>query len=203
MCLPSAPAVDNSAAEAARAAQVKREADIRSGREAIDKAFVGFDDSYYQGIERAAQAFYNPDLEDQYTRARKAAVMSLGRTSNLQSSAGAQSLADLFEQYQRAKVTVADRARGYAQGARGDIERTRSDLNSQLVASADPAQAGSAALNQAALFGAPPSFDPLGDVFQKFTAGLVNQRVADDRAVSPSGARLFGLSTRGTGRTIS
>lgn len=202
MCIPSTPSFDNSAAEEERRRAEEREARIRTGSTEIDKAFVGFNDPYYQGIEKAALDFYTPDLDDQYARTRKQAVLSLGRTGNLQSSAAASTLGDILGDYNRAKVMVADRARGFAQQRRGDVESARTDLMSQLRASADPAFAATSAVNRAAALLPPPSFDPLGDVFLKATAGLANIRGAEERGTAPTGARLFGLGGRGTGRTI-
>lgn len=160
----SKPPQDNSA-ELARQKEQQRLAKIAEGRTAIDKQFLPFDDQYFSNIADQYNSFYSPQLEDQYADARRKSVLGLARTGNLNSSAGARSLGDLEETFQKNRTLIGDRALGASSQARSDVENARSSLYAQNRSAASPADAATSALARAGALSTAPQYNPLGNVF--------------------------------------
>lgn len=158
---------DNSA-EIARQQEAERQARISQGETRIADAFKPFDDNYYSGVSKDYLGYYEPQLQDQYTDARKHLTYDLGRTGVLNTSAGAERLADLFKEYGKNRTQIADRAAGAANEARSKVEASRSDLLSQNRGSADPSSISALAASQAGILSAPGTYNPLGDIFANF-----------------------------------
>lgn len=163
MCYPSQH--DNSAAEQARRAEQQRQAAINAGTAKVNDVFSKFDDDYYAGIERASNDYYLPQVEDQYEDARKKLVLQLGRTGRIDGSSGARELGELDERYQTQRADIANRGVTAANEYRGKVEQNRSDVLSQLYASADPSAAATTAAARAESLTAPPAFSALGNLF--------------------------------------
>jgi len=162
-------------AEIARAAEVKREGQIKQGRQAIDTQFAGFTPDYYAKIADNYAGFYQPQLSDQFNKARQALTYNLARSGNLNASSGAKSLGDLRTSYERNKALIGDRAATAAQQAQADVESNKGELYSQLSASADPSAAATTSAARYASLTAPPSYSPLGDIFASFLNNTGNQ----------------------------
>jgi hypothetical protein len=153
--------------------EAARQQKIKQGTAAIDKAFAGFDDPFFQGRARAYTEFGMPQVEDQFTKASDQLKYALARQyGTTQTSEAARRQAELTKEYIAAKADVANKAQTYANQARSDVERERSSLMSDLSASADPAAAARNALTQQELLAKPTAMEPLGDFFQNITAGL-------------------------------
>lgn len=187
-------------AEEAEAARVSR---IQSGTSQINDIFSKFDDTFFSGIEDASRNFHIPQLDDQFRDANRAAVLALSGNNNLASSSGANRLAQLAKQRKDALARINDLAINAGNSARSDLENSRSSLLSTLSATADPASAAAQAQSRAAILSAPQSFSPLGDVFQKFTAGLANIKQAENAGLRKAGASLFSLDSGGSSREVS
>lgn len=199
MCLPT---LKDNSTELARQREAQRQQAIQQGMSSIDTAFQPFNDDYYSGIQQNALDFYLPQLQDQYRDAHKQSVLSLARSGNLSGSSGADTLARLKKEQEMARARIADRALQYSTTARGDVENARAQLVSQLNASADPSAAASAAVARAGVLSAPPTFDPLGDAFGKFTANLANAAGAERAGYRGLETGLFKLPTGGSARVV-
>lgn len=191
MCL--SPKVPDAAAEA-RAAEAARQARITQGMSDIDQNFSQFDDTFYDTRKSAYTDYYNPQVDNQYEDARRKLVLALGRSGALQGSAGRNKLADLTEDYQMQRTAISDAANSYASSVRGDVERNRSELVSQLNASADPAAAASSAAARAAQLNTAAAFSPLADLFGQYA-----QMGATGLMAEGAGRRGFGLNLYGSG----
>lgn len=170
MGAPSIPK-DNSA-QIARRREDERKANVASGRSAIDQQFLPFNDSYFGNIETSYNDFYQPQLEDQYNDTRRKAILNLADSGQLNASSGARSLGDLAENYQKNRVLIGDRGISAGNKARADVERNKSDLYAQNRSAADPSAASSSALARAGTLQAPPTYDPLGNVFADFISNI-------------------------------
>lgn len=184
-------------AEEARKAEQKRQGSIRQGMGGIDAAFGQFDDNFFNQRRDAYMNYALPQLNDQYASARKNLIYALSRNGNLQSTAGAERMGALKKQYDAQSLAVKSQADQIANQTRSDVENSRSDIVSQLEASADPGAASTAALNRARLLTAAPAFSPLGALFQNVTAGLAASAPAGGYA--PVVKSLFTGGSSGTG----
>lgn len=163
------PPPDNSA-EIARRDEEARQARITAGRTSIDQSLAGFNDDYYNRYRDTYVANYQPQLEEQYRRAYERATLGLAGSGNLNSSQGANVLADLTREYKRQGGVISNNAVDAANALRGKVETTRGNLYDQNRAAADPSSAAALAQAQAETLQAPQSFSPLADVF----ANLLN-----------------------------
>ena len=176
MCFPSKPSDGG-----ARAAEEQRQSSIRSGTATINQNFSQFDDPYFAGQSQKYTDYYKPQLTEQYDKARRDLILSLTRTGGINSSAGAQRLADLDLENNRQIGAMTDSAAQFGTQARTDVERNRSELIGQLNASADPASAAASSLSRAQILSAQPAFSPLGDLFTKFAQQAGTAAVAEQR----------------------
>lgn len=161
-----AAAVAQSQADQQRAAEQARQDAITTGTKGVNDAFSQFDDPYYSGITDSYDKYYNPQLDKQYADAKRQLILNLGATNN--SSEGQRQLSNLNSSYQTDRQSVADQGVTAAQTARQNVESARENVLGQLNTSADPSAAAAAASAQAATLSAPPSYSPLGNLFQNY-----------------------------------
>lgn len=194
---------DGGAAAAARAREEARQAAIRDGMSRIDSAFTQFNDDFYNARNKAYVDYAMPQLDDQWTKAQQELTYALSRNGLLNSSAGAEKMADARRDYDRQKQGIGATGINYANQARGDVERNRSDLVAQLNATADPTSAAQAAANRASSLSATPGFQPLGLLFQNVAANIGSQ-IETKRANDVANAvALYATGNRGSGRIVS
>mgnify|MGYP001004377967 FL=1 len=92
---------DNSRQQAAQAqaeqaaAEAARQSRIREGQANIDTAFGQFDDNYFGNFQKSFTDFYNPQIADQYARAKDKLIAALAGRGTLESTVGAAKFGDL------------------------------------------------------------------------------------------------------------
>lgn len=173
MCIPSKPPKDNSA-QIAREQEEARQARIAQGQTSIDDAFKGFNDDFYNKYQTDYMGYYTPQLEDQYSDARKRLTLQLARTGNLTSSAGANQMADLQDFYNNRQTGITGQALDAVNTLRGNIDSRKSQLYADNRAAADPGNASAAALSAAAALQPTPLSSPLANTFSDFFSNLGN-----------------------------
>jgi hypothetical protein len=168
-------------ADAQRAEEAARQARIRQGTEAIDKTFGQFGDSFYDQRRDAALNYFNPQFDQQYGDAKKALAYSLDSKGTTNSSIRAEKEAELQRAYDQNRRDVADKALSYSSQARGDLVRT-------LNASGDADAAANNAVSRAQMLSQPDSYNPLGQLFSTFVAGLGQQAQLERASALSNGA---------------
>lgn len=159
---------DNSA-DIARREEEERKQRIAEGRTRIDKIFSQFGPDYYSGAEQSYLDYYKPQLDDQYDNAKKKTIAGLYKSGNIQGSAGAETLADLFKDYNRHARAIADQAIGQREKLRADVARSRSDLIAQLEGGAGIESVAQSANARAAALTQPQPYSPIADLFAQWT----------------------------------
>src|SRR5215467_7098248 len=130
--------------DTAAADEAKREANIKTGMESIDRTFSGFTPEFYQQRAADYSGYAMPEVEQQFQDARKNLIYALARQyGTTQTSEAATRQARLAQAYAKAKADVVSKGQDYATQAQGDVEKERSALVSQLNATADPGAAAS------------------------------------------------------------
>lgn len=208
MCIGGGAPPRDDSAERARREEEARNARIRDGETSINKAFEGFNDDYFNQYTDAYQNNYAPQLDEQYIKAKQKTTFGLSRTGNLQTSAGANRLGDLFQAYSDRKGEIADQALAAANDLRTRVEQNRSDLYTLNRGAADPAQATSMAAARAGVLQSPQTFSPLGDAFSSFVNNAGMGLALEARGFPGLRTGLFnqpsaGSATRGSGRVVS
>jgi hypothetical protein len=183
-----------------RRQEAERKARIDRGTQAIDAQFAGFDDKFFNRRARDYENFAAPQVGQQYTRTGNSLAYSLARAGLRNSSVAGQKRAALDLENAQQLRNVADTGRAGANDLRQTVEGQRTNLVSQLNASADPGQASSAALRTAQAYQQPNSFAPIGDMFASWERNYLSNQVA--RAYDPSVSPLFSWSSGGSGRNV-
>jgi hypothetical protein len=166
----------------ARADEEARQGRIREGMGAIDQAFAGFNDDFYKGRADAYQAYYEPQLQDQFEKARSSLLFALTRSGLVNSSVAADKQADLSKSFEDQRSQIISRALASANDQRSRIANQKSALVGQLNSTGDSTQASQAALaTSKQLAGEQPEYSPLGDIFAGVAAGIGNAAAAKGR----------------------
>lgn len=192
----SKPPRDNSA-EIARQQEAERQARISEGQTAIDDAFSGFNDDFYNQYREDYTGYYNPQLNDQYGDARKRLTLQLAKTGNLTSSAGAKQMADLEQYYNTQQTGITNQALDAVNTLKGNIDARKSQLYSDNRAAADPGNAASAAASAATALQPTPPSSPLANTFADFFTNLGNSTAIYNQS-RPYGQNV-GVQTYGGG----
>ena len=172
MCMSSAPQ-DNSAA-LARQQEEERQRRVREGTAKIDEAFAGFTPEYYEGVSKAHDGFYMPQLDRQYKAARDKLTYSLADSGGLDSTAGGKRYGDLTADYGMQRQNIADRGIAAQQDLRGSVEQNRGELVRQLETGSSIESVAGRAASDAKLKSAPQPYSPLGDLFAQWTGTAAN-----------------------------
>lgn len=180
--------------EVAREQEELRQKRIREGTQSINNQFARFDGGFFNRIESDANAFFQPQLQEQFFNTRENVIKDLARRGNLSGSVGARQLGDLNKELSTQQALLSDKARGFSNRAKGDIESNRAQLIQNLAASSDPFAAANAAAASAEALTAPPEFKPLDDLFTKFANLATPQIIANDRGFRNPASLVFGNS---------
>lgn len=183
-----------------RKAEEERKGAIARGTEAINQKFAGFDDDFYRRRAADYEGYAVPQVARQYTKTGNSLAYSLARAGMSNSSVAAQKKEALDLENAQQLRTVADTGRAQANDLRLDVEGQRSNLVSQLNASADPGQASEAAVRTAAAYSQPTSFAPIGNLFEDWTRNYLANQSA--RAYDPSVAPLFSWNSGGASSRV-
>lgn len=104
-----------------------RQALITEAEGAINAAYSGFDDAYFQDFARSMIQTQAPELERQATAKGRELTMGAARRGNLKSSAAARQFGDLSREKAAAQAQLAGQASDAASSFRSNIDAQRRD----------------------------------------------------------------------------
>lgn len=184
---------DNSA-QIAREEEDKRQKDVAAGKVAIDNAFARFTPDFYDKLRQDNLAYYMPQLDEQYGRAKRTTTLGLGRQGIRDSSAGARTMGDLVKLNQQQRLNVGNQALTAANQARDEMSRSKADLYAQNSAVADPSASAASAIARSNALYSPLPLSPLADLFTSFTGQFANAVQAERYGYRGWGTGLFAPS---------
>lgn len=196
MCMSSGGG-DGGAAEREAARQAK----IQSNMDMVNTAFDQYDGNYYDNVRNTYLDYFNPQLTDKYTEAKKALQLALAQQGILSSTAGADKMRELDTQYKDQQSALANSAIDEEKTARQDVESQRASLISQAQGGGNMDQSALTAQANAMQYQAPTGL--IGDVFATLVSNA--KAYAQGNAVSQNYSTnntLFSNSD-GSGRTVS
>lgn len=168
------------AAAQTRADEQQRQANLSYGNNAINSAFSGYDDPYYDKLKSNYTDFYNPQLETKFSDAQQQALFNNARAGTINSSAAAKTNSDLQREKGTQEQSVLSGAESYANNARQQIASQKAQLQGALSAS------GGNYVDTGALSNiAPPTLptlSPLGDIFSAVAGVASNDAAVRARA---------------------
>lgn len=155
-----------------RADEIARQNRIKAGMVDIDRAFGGFNDTFYKKRADDYIAYATPDLERQARRAHDSLIYALARTGNLDSSAMIDREAELNDEANAARIGIANTGLNQANQLRSQVENTRGNVVAELNATGDSSAAAAAALRNVQNLNQPQGYSPLGQLFASFAQGV-------------------------------
>ena len=135
----------------------------------------GFDDAFYDKYKQSVLDYYMPQVDKQYSDAKKQATYGLARSGNLLSSAANDLTADLSQQNDVNTAGVRNQADTAAGDLRSQVNTEEQKAVSQLYATEDPevaAQQSLASVRDISL--SQPDMSPLSALFNVATIGGAN-----------------------------
>lgn len=169
MCLSQPQPVDNSAA-IARQQETARQAQVTSGQGAIDSAFSAFNPAYYDQYTKAYTDNYNPQVDDQFAKAKQGLQYDFARRGTLNSTGAQTGFGDLIKSYGDARDQVASNALGATNTLQSQVSANKTNLYNMNASAADPTAAAANAAGSVGSLMTPATYSPLADLF----GGLVN-----------------------------
>ena len=191
-------------AERVRAAEQARQNNILQGQQEISSVFGQFNDDFFNARAKSFTDYALPQLDTQYQDVMRNLTGSLARSGNLNSSLRGETFARAQREYDTQKLSLADRGMQYANDARSNIERARSELFSTNASLADPGTIRTLAEQRAQSAAPSQSFSPLGLLLTDLagTVGSTSSKPAASKAAQ--GVGLFSNSlSEGSGRVVS
>ena len=159
--------------DGAKKAEKKRQGRIAQGMNWINQTFGKYTDDFFNTRMQDYLSWANPQVEDQYGKAKEELTYALARQyGTTQTSTAAEKQAELAKAYGLAKTAQVEQGQAVANQARGNVEDARTNLVAQLNATADPDAAASAAIRQSELLNKTDPYTPLGELFANVTEGL-------------------------------
>lgn len=128
----------------------------------------GFNNDFYNQKQQAYIGYALPQVASQYNQMNQNTAFNLANRGLSQSSAGNMLRGSLEKERQLQTQGVGDAAIQQTNQLRQDVENQRSLLVSQLYASGDPNTSMQGALNTAANFQTPNTYQPLGNMFSNW-----------------------------------
>jgi hypothetical protein len=191
-----------------RAQEELRQSNIKKGQQNIEGNFAQYNDPYYQNYEQNQVGYYKPQLEDQFKRARDTLTASLADRGILESSVGADQLAQLQKRHDDQATQIASQAHDASNTLRGNVERAKTNLYAVNTAAADPNSVSARAQGEAGALAAPQSFTPMANMFADLMQPLASFATAKMNSLpagykSNAGGGSVPTTGAGTSRVVS
>lgn len=164
------------AAEEARRREEERKKAVANETARINAQFSGFDDGFYDGVSKAYMDYYMPQFEEQFEAARRNAIYA--SPGGAAGSAYAQSFEDLTKERARQEVAMRQNAQSFVNQMRGNVETNRGQLVSQAELAGGTGSAADRAVSLSKTLATPPAYEPLGDLFARYTGTLAQAQAA-------------------------
>lgn len=127
------------AIDQARADEAKRQQIIKDSRGAVDTAFGGFNDQYYNEAASRYTAANTPALDDDYTKSMDKLKAALAGRGTLESSTGINQIAELDKRAATERATIASKGMDFANSLRERVGSSKNALYDAATSAGDPA----------------------------------------------------------------
>lgn len=167
-------AVAKAAQDKADAATAATAATVKADQATVDKSFAQFTPDYYSGYRKAYTDYYTPQVTDQYAQAQDQLTAALAGNGTLESSVGAQALANLAKRNTDQTATIQSQADQAVTKQQQLVSGQKTALYDQANAAVDPTQIAGNAQSQTTALAAPQAYTPLSSVFADLVTPFSN-----------------------------
>lgn len=171
-----------------RAQEEERRRRVAESTAAINGQFSQFDQPYFTNIADSYKKFQMPLFQEQSSKARR--ELPYGFASS-DSAEYLRKKEELERDIQRNEAQINDQANDFANNQRGQVETNRSDLVQMANSGTDAGTVAQMANTRASALARPPTFTPIADLFQKYTALAANSPTAQAYAPYQQAPLLF------------
>ena len=149
-------------------------AQTESGQAVVNQNFAQFSPDYYSNYRNAYTGYYTPQVADQYKQAQDQLTASLAGNGTLESTAGAQALANLAKRNTDQVAQIQSQADAAVTAQQQRIAAAQSSLYNSAAAGTDPTQLATNAQAQTTALAAPQSYTPISSVFSDLVTPFSN-----------------------------
>lgn len=182
--------------------KAERDAKIAEGKAAIDAAFTGFDDDFYNSYTQSITDYQLPQIGQQFDKTRNKMIAGLAGRGVLESTNSAQRLAELTEAFSDEQVRAQSGALDATNQLKANVARQQGDLYALNEAAADPAAVSQNAIGTSTALLAPPTKSPVGELFTGFLDPVIAYRSASDNAPRPRKTYNYAATGGGSGTVV-
>jgi hypothetical protein len=182
-------------AQQARDEENRRQQRIQGGRDLIDRQFDLFkkDPAFFDRYRNGITDYYRPQIDSQYSGAKRNLTFQLADAGTLRSTAAADSTADLVRQNDTNLMSMNAKADSAVGDLRNQIASNKDTAIGQLMSTEDPSVAANTALNGIANIQlAKPDLSPLANLFSTAAVGGANAVKAWQQGGGGAGGLGFG-----------
>ncbi len=158
--------------------EAARQGRINAGMSAIDNAFSGFNENFFNTRRNDYINYALPQLTKQYQNTRNNLAYSLARNGLTNSGAAVKENQALTDTNAENVATIGNEAQNQANQTRQQVATQKANVTNQLISSGDPSLARESAQQATAGLNAPPSWAPIGNLFSDFTNTYINNQTA-------------------------
>lgn len=173
------------ATQQADAAAAQAQQNIAQDQNTINGAFAQFDPNYFQNYVNDYTNYYTPQLQQQYGLAKDQLTAALSGNGTLESTVGANALAQLAQRDADQAAQISQQGAAAGTALEGNVAQQKANLFNQANASVDPSQIAANAQAATTALAAPPTYQPLGNVFSDLVTPFSNY--TKSAASTPSG----------------
>lgn len=184
----------------AKAAEAKRQADIALGNTNIDNAFAQYNPAYYDTYKQTYVNAQNPQIDDQFAKAKDKLIAALAGRGTLDGTAGFAKMAEAQKVNDNARIQVANEAENATADLKGRVSDKKTGLYALNQAAADPVGAQAQATGAATALAAPAATSPLGDIFANILAPYAAFRQSQAYA-APAGYK-YNFTSPSSGQVV-
>lgn len=169
--------------------EAARQLALDKGMASINNTYSKYGDNFYNQRGQDYMAFATPTMMENYRTTKNNLAYGLARNGILNSSAAVKDNADLNTNLAENTNTITNAAQDQENQLRTQVQNSRNNLTSQLIASGDPSTASEGAAAATAGLSAPGAFQPLGNMFGDFANTYLANMNA--RAYNPQTASIW------------
>lgn len=161
-------------AAAMRQQEDDRQARIAASTDTINKQFSQFDEPFFTNIADAFYKYQRPFYDEQLATARRELPLQFSNTAN---SDFQRKLGELERDATRGEADLRAQGLDFSNQQRGQVESNRADLIGMANAGTNADAMSATAASRAQALAKPPTFQPISDLFQKYTANAANAAI--------------------------
>lgn len=166
--------IANKAQKKADAEQAATQATVKADQGTVNTAFDQFNPDYFSKYRDAYTGYYTPQVQDQFKQAQDQLTAALTGNGTLESSVGANALANLAKRNTDQTAQIQGQADNAVNALKQNVSGQKTALYNEANSAVDPTQIASSAQAQTTALAAPQTYTPLANIFSDLVTPFSN-----------------------------